>query len=198
MLLLSPFEGGHHYCHYPYHSSGQTTGREYSPTHQQKIGLRFTKHGLPTNARPSFPHSQSLPSGSLHQPLILIHQRADRMGNTVTENKLKWLHGSQPCVTQWNSKPCHVGPPKTVGSWWRALTKCGPLETEMANDSAFLPWDPIDGMKRHKNMTLKDGTPQVGRCPVFYWRVEKQLWKEWRGWTKEEMIPSGGCVWWWK
>ena len=26
---ISPFEGGHHYCHYPYHSlpSGQTTGR---------------------------------------------------------------------------------------------------------------------------------------------------------------------------
>ena len=37
---ISPFEGGHHY---PYHSlaSGQTTGREQSPTHQQKIGLKI-------------------------------------------------------------------------------------------------------------------------------------------------------------
>ena len=66
--------------------AGQTAEREHNHTHQQKIGLRFTEHGLPTKARPSFPHSQSLPSGSLHQPLILIHQRADRMGNTVTEN----------------------------------------------------------------------------------------------------------------
>ena len=32
---------------------------------------------LPTRTRPSFPHSQFLPSGSLHQPLFLIHQRAD-------------------------------------------------------------------------------------------------------------------------
>ena len=30
-------------CHYPYHSLawGQTTGREHSPTHQQKIGLKI-------------------------------------------------------------------------------------------------------------------------------------------------------------
>ena len=29
---------------------------------------------LPTRARPSFSHSQPLPSGSLHKTLILIHQ----------------------------------------------------------------------------------------------------------------------------
>ena len=42
---ISPFEGGLHYRHYPYHSlaSGQTTGREHSPTQQQKTG--FTEHG---------------------------------------------------------------------------------------------------------------------------------------------------------
>ena len=41
---ISPFEGGRHYCHYPYHSfypyqslaSGQATGREHSST-QQKL-----------------------------------------------------------------------------------------------------------------------------------------------------------------
>ena len=40
---ISPFEGGPHYCHYPYQSFalGQPTGREYSPTHQQKIGLKI-------------------------------------------------------------------------------------------------------------------------------------------------------------
>ena len=38
--VQSPFEGG---CHYPYHSlaSGQTTGREHSPSRQQKIGLKI-------------------------------------------------------------------------------------------------------------------------------------------------------------
>ena len=35
------FEGGCHYLHYPYQSlvSCQMTGREHSPTHQQKIEL---------------------------------------------------------------------------------------------------------------------------------------------------------------
>ena len=39
----SPSEGGRHYLHYPYHSlaSGQTTGREHSPTQQRKIGLKI-------------------------------------------------------------------------------------------------------------------------------------------------------------
>ena len=41
---------------------------------------------LPIRTRSSFPHSQSLPSGSFHKPLILIPQRADRMKTTITEN----------------------------------------------------------------------------------------------------------------
>ena len=32
------------------------------------------------------PISQSLPSGSFHKPLILLHQRADRLKTTITEN----------------------------------------------------------------------------------------------------------------
>ena len=36
--------------------------------------------------RSSFPLSQSIPSGSFHKPLILLHQRADRMKHTITEN----------------------------------------------------------------------------------------------------------------
>ena len=37
------FEGGHHHLHYLHHSlvSDQTTGREHSPAHQQKIGLKI-------------------------------------------------------------------------------------------------------------------------------------------------------------
>ena len=41
---------------------------------------------LPIRTRPSFPLSQSLLSGSFHTPLILLHQRADRMKTTITEN----------------------------------------------------------------------------------------------------------------
>ena len=58
---------------------------------------------LPFRTRPSFSLSQSLPSGSFHKPLI--HQRADRMKTTITEN---WLHGPQPCLTQGNYEPQRV------------------------------------------------------------------------------------------
>ena len=55
---ISPFEGGHHSCHYPYHSltSGQTTGREHSPIHQQKIGLKtYWAWHWPLGQDPVFP-----------------------------------------------------------------------------------------------------------------------------------------------
>ena len=40
---MRPFEGDHHYLHYFHHSlaSGQTTRKEHSPAHQQKIGLKI-------------------------------------------------------------------------------------------------------------------------------------------------------------
>ena len=42
-VCMGPFEGGRHYLHYLHHSlaSGQTAGREHSPAHQQKIGLKI-------------------------------------------------------------------------------------------------------------------------------------------------------------
>ena len=68
---MGPFEGGHHYLHYLHHSlaSGQTTGRENSPAHQQKIGIKnLLSMALPIRTRPSFPLGQSLPLGSFHKP----------------------------------------------------------------------------------------------------------------------------------
>ena len=41
---ISPFEGGSHCHHYPIIVwPGQTSRREHSPTHQQKIGLKITE-----------------------------------------------------------------------------------------------------------------------------------------------------------
>ena len=48
----------------------------------RKLDLRFTlilSMVPPIRTRPSFPHSQSLSSGSFLKPLILINQRANRM-----------------------------------------------------------------------------------------------------------------------
>ena len=46
----------------------QPTGRQPSPTHEQTSGLKFY-WALPTRATPGSTHHQSLPSGSLHNPL---------------------------------------------------------------------------------------------------------------------------------
>ena len=95
--------------------------------------------------------SQSLPPGRFHKPLILMHQRADWMKTKIRENYLNWSHGPQPCLTQWNYEPLRVGPPKTDGSWWRVLTKCGPLEKGIANHFSILtlrtPWTVWKGKK---------------------------------------------------
>ena len=70
-----------HTVHFLHHilASGQTTGKEHSPTHQQKIKLQiYRAWPCPSEQDPVFP-SQFVPSGSFHKSLILIHQRADRM-----------------------------------------------------------------------------------------------------------------------
>ena len=45
-------------------------------------------------------------------------------------------------------------------SWWRVLTKCGPLEKEMANHFSILALRTPLSMKRQKDRTLKDELPR--------------------------------------
>ena len=98
-----------------------------------------------------------------HKPLIIVHQRADRLQTTVTENYPIWSHGPRPFLTQWNYEPCCVGPTKKDGSWWRFLIKRGPLEKEMANHLSVLalrtPWTVWKGKK---SRTLKELSWSVG------------------------------------
>ena len=54
--------------------------------------------------------------------------------------------------------------------------------------------NPMNSMKRQKDMTLKDELSRSSRCLICYWRrVEKRLQKEWRGWAKAKTMPSCGC-----
>ena len=81
---MGPFEGGPHYLHCLHHSlaSGQTTGGNTA----RLITKNWIKDLPPIRTKPSFPLSQSFTSGSFHKLLILLHQRADRMKTTITEN----------------------------------------------------------------------------------------------------------------
>ena len=42
-------------------------------------------------------------------------------------------HACAAALSAPNPAAGHVGPPKMDGSWWRVLTKRGPLEKGMAN-----------------------------------------------------------------
>ena len=85
-------EGGHHYVHYLYHSlaSGQTTGRKHSLSTENWI-KDLLNMAPPIRTRPSFPLSQSLPSGNFHKPLILFHQKADRVKNHSYRKLIKLI-----------------------------------------------------------------------------------------------------------
>ena len=60
-------------------------------------------------------------------------------------------HMDHSLVQLSETKPCHVGPPKMAGSWWRGLTECGPLEKGIANHFSILalrtPWTVWKGKK---------------------------------------------------
>ena len=139
---LGPFEGGHHYLHYLHCSlvSGQTTGREYSPAHQQKIGLKiYWAWPQPSEQDPISP------SVSAIRKLLWASYLSPSEGRQ-TENH---SHRKLTKLITWttalsNSMKLWPMPQKTDGSWWRVLTKCGPLEKGMANHFSILalrtPW----------------------------------------------------------
>ena len=99
---------------------------------------------LPIRIRPSIPLSQFIPSGSFIKPLFLLHQRAERMkkhSHRKLTNLISWTIALSESVKLWamQSRATQEG-----WSWWRVLTKCGPLEKGMTNHFSILalrtPW----------------------------------------------------------
>ena len=93
-VCMGSFEGGHHYLHYLHHTLPQVNSRERTQLHPSTENLikDLLSMAPPIRTRPSFPLSQSLPSGSFHKPLILLHQREDRLKTTVTNQSKHMDH----------------------------------------------------------------------------------------------------------
>ena len=86
-------------------------------------------------------------------------------------------NGSHPCVTQWSYKPWHARPPKTEGSLWRVLTKCG-LPEGMANHFSILalrtPETAWKGKKiGHWNMSPR---PEIPYISEIIWHLSFYMW----------------------
>ena len=74
---------------------------------------------LPTRARSSFLHSQSLPSGSLHKPHILIHHRTERRNknyNPICPQNQYYNHRKLPKVKRNRIMPQLKEPDKSLES----------------------------------------------------------------------------------
>ena len=81
-----------------------------------------------------------------------------------------------------------------VGSWWRVLTKRGPLEKGMEFPSCLE--NPINSVKRQKDKTLKDELPRsvgVQYATEDQWR--NNLKTELRDGAKAKTTPSCGGDW---
>ena len=125
--------------YYPYHSlaSDQTTGREHSLTHQQKFGLKiYWAWPFPPEQEPVLPTaSPSHKEASTSLLSSSIRGQTEWKPESQKTNQTDYLDHK---MSQWNYEPHYAGPPKTDGSWWRVLTKCGPLEKEVANYLSIL------------------------------------------------------------
>ena len=146
------------YFHYLHHSlvSGETTGREHSPSHQQKIGLKIYWAWSPSEQDPVSP-TVSLSQQEASISLLFLSSEGRQNENHRHRKQSDWSHGPQPCLTQWNYEPCRLGSPKIDGSWWRVLTKRCPLVKGMANHFSILAL----------------------RNPWTVWGLNKDLFNEW-------------------
>ena len=91
---------------------------------------------LPIRTRPRIRISLSLQETYIS---LLSYLSEGRQSESYNHRKLiKLIKGPQPCLTQWNYEPCHVGPPKMDASWWTVLTKRGSVEKGVANQFSIL------------------------------------------------------------
>ena len=140
---------------------------------------------LSTKARLKFSHSQSLPTESFHNPLILIHQKADKSKNynpmasgkkqqqqqthTHTETKPKWSHGSQPCLTQRSYEPCHAGPTQdgrvivehSVKLWSTGVGIGKPLQCSCLEN-------PMNSMKKKPTIITRNNSDIFSTCQLSH------------------------------
>ena len=109
----------------------------------------------PIRARPRLPHSQTLPSGSFHKPIILLHQRVDiRETQLWKPTKLiTWIIALSNSVKLW-AMPCRA----TQDGWVMVESSDKMWSTGEGNGKPLqysCLENPMNSMKRQKDRTLK-------------------------------------------
>ena len=139
--------------------------------------------------RLSFLFSQFLPSGSFHKPLILIHQRTDRMKTTITKKLIKLI-----------TRTTALSNSMKLWAMLCRATQDGRVMVE-SSDKTWSTGEgngtPFHSMKRQKDRILKDEIP-VGAKYATGEEWRNKLQKEWRDGAKAKITSSCGCDWWWR
>ena len=139
---------------------------------------------LPTRARLSFTHSQFVPSGSLHKPLILLHQRTDRRSKTIIPQSPEWKPQSQKANQNDHMDHSHVELNEAMshamqdsrqmghgGEFWQNMVH---WRKERQTTSVFLPRESHEQYEKAERYDTGRWAAQVRRCPICYWgRMEK-------------------------
>ena len=143
---------------------------------------------LPIRTRPSlpsFPHSQSLPSGSFHKPLTLICQRTqiEYHNHRKLIKMITWTTAPSNSMKLW-AMPCRA----TQDGWVTVESSDKTWSTGEGNGKPLQNScleNPMNSMKRQKDRTLKDKLPRsVG--------AQYATEEEWRNNSRknEERVPK--------
>ena len=131
--------------------------REHNHTHHQKTGLKISEHGPTHQSKIQFslepvPPIRKLPQASYPHP------SEGRQNENHSHRKLtkliKWITALSNSMKLW-AMPCRA---IQYGSWWRVLTKYKEGNGKPLQYS--FPENPMNSMKRQKDMTLKDELPR--------------------------------------
>ena len=143
--IMGPFEGGRHYLHYLHHSlaSGQIIGREHSPAHQQKIGLKiYWAWPHPSEQDPVSP-SVSLSHQEASKSLLFFSIRGQtdcKPHHRKLTNLITWTAALSDSMKLW-AMPCRA-------------TQDGRIMVESSDKtwstSIFLPWEPHEQYEKAK------------------------------------------------
>ena len=177
-------------------TSGETAGREHSPTHKQKMGLRIAWEWLhPSEQDPDAPTaipshqeaSKSFLSLSIRghtewEPQLQKINQSDHWSQTALSNSVKlWI---MLCRSTQNGRVMV----ESSNKMWSTGERNGkPLQYSSLEN-------PTNSMKWQKDRTLKDEL-SVGRCLICYWRrMEKKLQKKMKRLSQNE---NNAQLWMW-
>ena len=140
---------------------------------------------LPSEQETISPLSQSLPSGSFHKPLILFHQRAERLKTTIRKltKLITWTTTLPNSMKLW-AMLC-----RTTQDEWVMVESSDKMWSTGEGNGKPLQYscheNPMNSMKRQKDRTLQDELP---RSVSAQYTMEDQ----WRNNSRksEEMEPK--------